>query len=214
MRPSLLAAEGLSWTAPDGRDVFGDVSLALGAGERVALDGPSGSGKSTVLRCLVGLEAPKAGTVRWDGVPVGPDNVLALRRAVRWVPQRAVAIAATVGDDLAVARQASPEGLDLDAQRDLLDQLGLADLPLDRPFDRLSGGEQQRVALVRALTGAPTVLLLDEPTASLDTAHRARAEAALAAWHAAVPGRAWLWITHDDGQRARIADRAVTLGTP
>ncbi len=216
MTPPRLAARGITAPLVGGPPVLREVELDLSPGERLVLTGPSGSGKSTLLRCLVLLE-PADGEVRLDGEDVGPERVLELRRRVAWVPQRPVAVAPTVRENLEVARTVGRDlggpraVLDAAAQNALLARLGLGALDRDRRFDRLSGGEQQRLALVRSLTPRPEVLLLDEPTASLDPENVADLIGVIRDWADADPDRALLWVSHDPAEVEGLATRILSM---
>lgn len=210
----ILAARNL--TAPLG---LGDPALqgaefSLARGERVILRGPSGAGKSTLLRSLVLLE-PAEGEVSLDGRVVGPTSVRELRRRVGYLPQQPVPVAPTVKENLAFPRDLATGGvatsLDEAAQLELLSRLGLADLDLSRRFTTLSGGEQQRLALVRSLTPGPEVLLLDEPTASLDRENVADVLALIREWCEADAARALVWVSHHAGELDDFATRAVDV---
>ncbi len=200
----------------DGAPILRGVSLAIAPGERVVLTGPSGAGKSTLLRCMVLLE-PHQGRVLLDGEPVGPERVRELRRRVGYLAQRPVPIDDTIAANLAFPRQAAGDGratgdvLDADAQRALLDRLGLDGMDHDRRFDALSGGEQQRVALVRTLTVGPEVLLLDEPTASLDPENVEAVVELLSDWVTETDDRALLWVSHHAHEADALATRSVAL---
>jgi putative ABC transport system ATP-binding protein len=132
-----------------------------------------------------------------------------------------VAIDDSIAANLAFPRQAAGAGLDagpddaesLDAaaQRELLDRLGLGGLDHERRFDALSGGEQQRVALVRTLTVRPQVLLLDEPTASLDPENVDAVVDLLTDWVTAHERRAILWVSHHADEADALATRSVAL---
>jgi zinc transport system ATP-binding protein len=157
----------------DGRPVLRDVSLAVTAGEVVAVLGANGSGKSTLIRAVLGLVPLSAGQVALFGT--------ALRRFRQWhrvgyVPQRLGAgsgVPATVAEVVASGRLARrgvlrPAGrADRAAVAEALDAVGLADRAGD-PVATLSGGQQQRTLIARALAGQPELLVLDEPTAGVD----------------------------------------------
>jgi putative ABC transport system ATP-binding protein len=220
----ILSAHHLSAPVHGGPPALRDVEFELRPGERVLLAGPSGSGKSTLLRALVLLE-PCEGEVRLDGEVVGPDRVRELRRRVAWVPQQPVAVAPTVEENLAFARSAgrSPgggrpgEGRSVDGaaraarQETLMEALGLAKLDRSRRFDRLSGGEQQRLALVRSLIPDPQVLLLDEPTANLDPETVADVIQVVEAWCRGGPGRALVWVSHRASEVRSVVTRSVDV---
>ncbi len=210
--PPVIAVEQLTVTPPDAdAPVLRDVRLAVHAGDRVVLTGPSGSGKTTLLRAMVMLE-PADGRILLDGDEVTPERVRELRRRVGYLPQRPVSIAETVESNLSFPREIHPDALDEEEQRLLLDRLGLGTTDLSRRFGALSGGEQQRVALVRSLTPRPTVLLLDEPTASLDPENVEVVVALLAEWSAAAPGRALVWVSHHAAEVEALATRRATVG--
>jgi putative ABC transport system ATP-binding protein len=209
-RPLLEVDQLTTGPGDDGAPILRGVRLSIAAGERVVLTGPSGAGKSTLLRCIIRL-GPSDGTVRLDGEPVGPERIRELRRRVGYLAQRPVGIEDTIGQNLAFARAADGETLTADEQRALLERLGLDGLDHDRRFDALSGGEQQRVALVRTLTVTPQVLLLDEPTASLDPENVDAVVELLAEWVGERDDRALLWVSHQAHEVDELATRSVTL---
>ncbi|BDG05286.1 ATP-binding cassette domain-containing protein [Anaeromyxobacter oryzae] len=189
----------------------GPLELAIGAGEVVALIGPSGGGKSTVLKLLLGLLAPEAGTVLLAGAPLRDDP--AVRRRFGYVVQggglfphlTAAANAALVARHL---------GWDRARVRARLEALAaLARLPagaLERFPSELSGGQAQRVSLMRALFLDPEVLLLDEPLGALDPITRAELQDDLRAAFRAL-GRTVVLVTHDLAEAAYLAPRLVVL---
>jgi tungstate transport system ATP-binding protein len=187
-----------------GRALLDGLSLTLGPGGVIALIGPNGAGKSLTLRLIAGLLAPDGGTVAWG------DRMAPAKGAVALVFQRPVLLrrsaAANLDHALAVAGLPRPARA---ARRAELLALGGLEALADRPARALSGGEAQRLALVRALAAGPRLLLLDEPTASLDPHATAAIEALIA--RVAAQGTTVLIVTHDMGQARRLADRAVFL---
>jgi putative ABC transport system ATP-binding protein len=169
-----------------------------------ALLGPSGSGKSTLLRLLNRLADPDAGTVRFHGTDVRELDPLELRRRVGLVPQLPAPVPGSVADNIGFGPHL--EGRDVDPERPVR-LAGLDTSFLDRDASRLSVGEQQRVMLARALALEPEVLLLDEPTASLDSAATAAVEDALRD----LQGVSLILVTHDPGQADRLAERTIHL---
>lgn len=189
----------------DGVTVLDHVDLAIADGGITVLVGPSGAGKSTVLRLLDRLEVPTSGEVRFRGRPLADLDVLALRRRVGMVFQRPAPFPGTVRDNLRVADPHATED-------ELVAALRAARLDaafLDRPADDLSGGEAQRMCLARTLVTRPEVLLMDEPTSSLDPDATRRLERT--ALRLADEGRELVWVTHDLEQARRLGGEIVVL---
>lgn len=193
-----------------GRSVLDAVSLAVSAGEVVAVFGPSGSGKSTLLRAVAGLVEVESGRVVIDGVDV--TGVPTHRRRVGMVfqdeqlfPHRDVAGNVAFGLEMAGVGRRERES----RVEELLSAVGLDGFG-DRDVSTLSGGEAKRVALARSLAPKPAVLLADEPLTGLDADLHDR----LAVEVGAVlreSGTTTLWVTHDRAEAALVADRSVSL---
>lgn len=182
--------------------ILDDISLEITQGAPTVLLGPNGSGKSTLLRLGMGLIAPSAGRVTFGG----RANASAARRAI--VFQKPVMLRRSVTANIAFALAAADRASDTAVIANLLEQVGLVGLD-DRPARRLSGGEQQRLALARALARAPEVLFLDEPTASLDPAATKSVEDIVT--RVAAAGVKIIMATHDLGQAKRLAGDIVFL---
>jgi putative ABC transport system ATP-binding protein len=166
--------------------------------------GPSGSGKSTLTRLCNRLIDPTHGVIRlWDR-DLRDLDVLALRRSVGMVFQRPTVFTGTVRENLAATGVA-----DRQQHLDALADVGLAPTILDQAARTLSGGEAQRVCLVRALLMRPEVLVADEPTASLDEPATLSLEGLVRT--IAAHGVPVLWVTHDLAQFERLADHGVVL---
>jgi putative ABC transport system ATP-binding protein len=175
------------------------------AGGVTTVVGPSGSGKSTLLRLCNRLEAPTSGTVRFRGDDVTELDPRELRRRVGMVFQRPTPFAGTVRDNLRIAR---PDMTDEEAKA-ALEGADLTPALLERPAHELSGGEAQRLCLARTLVTRPEVLLMDEPTSSLDARSRRALEDMTRAL--ADDGVPVVWVTHDLEQARRLADHVVVL---
>jgi ABC-type multidrug transport system fused ATPase/permease subunit len=219
----VVELRGVGFVHADGTRVLDGVDVVVPRGSRVALVGPSGAGKSTVLSLVERFHDVTDGTLLLDGVDVRRWPRAALRARMGYVEQEAPVLAGTIRDNLLLGKADAHE----DELRAILAQVNLTEVATRSPdgLDAvvgdegvlLSGGERQRLAIARTLLAAPELLLLDEPTASLD----ARNEAALhAAVDAVAAGRTLLVVAHRlstvvDADRIVVLDhgRVVAQGT-
>jgi putative ABC transport system ATP-binding protein len=200
---------------PTARQALRGATLTVARGELVALCGRSGSGKTTLLNIIAGLDTPTSGRVWVDGDEVtamGRDQRLRLRRETIAMVFQSFALlpvlsaAENVGIPMRLARM--PAAAREQRARDLLQLVGLAGKEHQRPYE-LSGGEQQRVAVARALANNPRLLLADEPTGQLDSETAAQIMGLLRTIvHA--EGLTGIVATHDKGLMD-IADRVVEM---
>ncbi|WP_299619076.1 ABC transporter ATP-binding protein [Pelagibius sp.] len=184
--------------ARGGRRLVDRLSMTLGPAGVTALMGPNGAGKSLTLRLIAGLIEPDRGQVRFAGGDPAPQEMalvfqkpVLLRRSVR------------ANLDHALKTYGVPRRERAGRLAELL-ALGQLESLAERPARVLSGGEQQRVAMVRALVAGPRYLLLDEPTVSLDPQATAAIEALVS--RAVADGARVILVTHDRGQAQRLAD--------
>ena len=215
MSEPFLQIADLRFSYPSGRPVLDGINLQLHRGEVVALVGPNGSGKTSLLHLALGLWKPNHGSIHWAGKPLSHWSRRALARQVTLVEQKVGGtFDFSVRDIVAMGRFAyrgrfDPEHADDTAAiDDALRRTELIDLQ-DRPYPKLSGGEQQRVQLARAFAQSTIGLLLDEPISSLDLRQQ---------WHFlelvrehAQQGGAVLMAVHDLSLAAHFADRLVIL---
>ena len=173
-------------------------SFTLGGGECIAVQGPSGSGKTLLLRAIADLD-PNDGIVELDGVLRESMPAPRWRRQVTYVAAVPGWWADTVQEHFTDWGEVLP----------LVEGLGLPPLCADWPITRLSSGEAQRLALVRALALHSRVLLLDEPTSALDPGATAIVEATIAERRSA--GTGVIWVSHDVAQARRVASRLLVL---
>ena len=182
-------------------------------GETVALTGPSGCGKSTLLSVILGLRLPYAGSVSLGGVDLADIDLADWRRHIGWVPQRPHLFARSVADNVRLGRPDASDArvaaaLEAAGLTEVVRRLpGGADTLLGEGGAGLSAGERQRLSLARAFVRDAPLLLLDEPTASLDNETEADV---LSAVRTLVSGRTALIVAHRPALAA-LADRVVEL---
>lgn len=214
-----LVATDLAIGYPDHRIGQG-YSLRLDPGRVVALLGPNGAGKSTLLKTLLGLLAPHAGTLTLEDRSLAHFSDRERARRLSYVPQSSTPGFGYRALEVVLMGRAAwhgalvpPSAADRRAAHDALARLGIDDLA-QRPITRLSGGEIQLLLIARALAQAAPLMLLDEPTASLDFGHQNRVLTELARLKA--DGLGILFSTHDPNHAVRIADEVllVSEGSP
>jgi len=213
-RGALLAATDIvrTYRGPNGVQAVRGASLSLAPKDFVALMGPSGSGKTTFLGVLSGLDAPDAGEVRWKDRPIlelSFDEQIALRRGGMGFVFQSFGLLPTLSAIENVELPLRVSGTDLKESKaraeTWLARLGLGDRMHNRTFE-LSAGQQQRVAVARALIGEPEVVLADEPIAEVDTENADLILEAL--WEVIRRGGAVLAATHNP-EALRFASRVV-----
>jgi len=196
-----------------------EISLEVGAGEFLALLGASGSGKSTLLNLMAGLDRPSSGTI----LAMGRD--LATMSSEELAAHRNRTIGIVFQSFQLLPRMTLEENVELPLRlaevprgerparvREALERVGLAARTRHRPTE-LSGGEQQRAAIARALVNQPMIVLADEPTGNLDTKTGEEIMSLIARIHRppSGPGRTIVMVTHERALAERYADRIVTL---
>jgi tungstate transport system ATP-binding protein len=187
-----------------GNALLADVSLAIAPGAPTVVIGPNGAGKTTLLRLLMGLVCPTRGRVTWGGVEIANSQRCAM------MFQRPAMLRRSAAGNITYALAAAGVPRSKRAARcsELLALVGLSALA-QQPARKLSGGEQQRLALARTLAKDPAVLLLDEPTASLDPAATKVIEDLIR--EIAARGIKVVMATHDLGEARRLAGDIVLL---
>lgn len=211
----MIAAQGLA--IGHGATVIGrDLSLAVAPGEIVCLLGPNGCGKTTLFRTLLGLIPALAGRVTLDGRPLSALNRAEIARAMAYVPQAHVPpFPYRVEEVVLMGRTArmrlltAPSAADKAAARAALARLGIGDLG-GADYSRLSGGQRQMVMIARALAQEAPILVMDEPTASLDFGNQARVLARIADL-ARAGGHAVILSTHDPDQAFALNARVILM---
>ncbi len=187
-----------------------DVTLEIRAAERHALVGKSGSGKSLLLRALAQLDFHARGRLMFLGRSAEAIAVPEFRRQVIYVTQHSTLLPTTVEDNLKIPFQLAcrrAESYDRAAMIRRLELLGRDASFLEKPVSELSGGEARTVALLRVTQLQANVLLLDEPTSSLDPETTGAVERLIESWRQAQADRAYVWVTHSLPQARRVADQ-------
>lgn len=200
-----------------GRSILHEVNMQAPRGQVTAIIGPNGAGKSTLMRAVLGL-VPARGTVLLDGMPL-PDRAEARAQVIAWVPQRSRLDADLSVDEVVAVGCYSCQEPRAPRIAAALTQVAAGSLA-QRRFPSLSGGEQARVLLARALAGGARCLLVDEPGAHLDLAHRLALYSLLRSL--AGNGASVVCILHELNDVNRLADhcvlmhagRVVTAGPP
>ncbi len=206
----LIRLSNIHFAYPSAPAVLEGVDFALAPGERVGLVGANGSGKSTLLHLIVGLLTPTAGSIEAFGAEVsGEPDFVSVRRRVQLMFQDAddQLFCPTVAEDIAfgpINLGHSPDQAHVIVHQ-TLDVVGLSDYS-DRITYKLSTGEKRLVALATVLAMTPDVLLLDEPSANLDAAARARLIEILLSRHEAM-----VVVSHDREMLRRLCDRVIVL---
>jgi iron complex transport system ATP-binding protein len=205
------------WFGYDQRKpVVRGVSLSVPAAGIIGILGPNGSGKTTLLRMLAGTRQPQRGTVTLDGAPLTGFSRSALARRMAVVPQETqLAFDYTVGEVAMMGRYPHLGAFEIEGPSDLavieetLTSTGTLHLK-DRQFATLSGGEKQRVVIASALAQSPELLLLDEPTASLDMGHQLDVQLLLAGLNRD-RGVTMVLSTHDLNLAAALCRHLILL---
>lgn len=199
-----LSAAGVGYRS-NNEDLIRDVSFTLEAGPKTVILGPNGAGKSLLLRLCHGLLSPTLGKITWATANAGHAQK---RQAM--VFQRPVLLRRSVADniDYALKLHDVPKTERPGITDDVLNRTGLARFKA-APARRLSGGEQQKLALARAWACRPDVLFLDEPTASLDPAATHAVEEIVQTMHTA--GTSIVMVTHDINQAKRLGDTVMFM---
>jgi iron complex transport system ATP-binding protein len=210
----ILEAQSLAFGFA-GRTIGRDVSFSLAAGEVMCVLGPNGGGKTTLLRTLLGLLSPHGGAIRLEEKPIEGLSRAEIAKLIGYVSQgHSGYFAYTVRDFVLMGRTAhvgifaSPSRKDHDVAERVIASLGMAHLA-ERPVTEISSGERQLALVARALAQEPRLLLLDEPTASLDFGNQVRVLRRIAAL--AKTGIAILFSSHDPDHAFLCAQRALLL---
>nr|WP_238933487.1 ATP-binding cassette domain-containing protein [Brevibacillus choshinensis] len=176
--------------------LFRDFTASITEPEIIGILGKSGQGKSTLLRILGRLTKADCGAIRLQSKDMSLWEPEAWRMTMSYVAQQPVMLSGSVEDNLRITSTLHQRPFDEKLARDYMEQLAMSHIDWGKNAVQLSGGEKQRLALIRSLLLRPSILLLDEVTSSLDTVSKQAAERLLVQLHTRL-GTTLLWITHD-----------------
>lgn len=209
----MIRVEDLSFAYPHTKDILRGVSFSLEDGHCLALLGNNGAGKSTLLKCFNRIHEPQRGSITVDGVSVRQMKRHEIARTMAYVAQQTDAGQLTVFDSVLLGRKPyirmNPTDEDLQITRSVIRRMELEDYAL-RYTDELSGGELQKVVLARALAQQPKILLLDEPTSSLDL-YNQHEVMKIASQIAREDGLSVIVVIHDLNLALRYCDRFMFI---
>ena len=194
------------WDAQVKSELFSSITTTIERPARIALLGKSGQGKSTLLRILAKLDSVDSGEIYFKGQLMNEVDSRMWRMNVCYVAQQATMLPGTIKDNLVISSKIHNRPFEEDFARQLLEEVGLNHLDWEKHAGDLSGGEKQRIALVRSLLLRPKILLLDEITASLDQQSKELVEKLLIKLHRNEE-ITYIWVTHDIEQAKNISER-------
>jgi putative ABC transport system ATP-binding protein len=186
--------------------LFSNVSSHIDRSDNIALTGPSGQGKSTLLRMLAKIDTLDEGDMFLNGISSRDVLGRYWRTKVAYLTQQSTMLPGSVEDNLKMVSKLHQAPFDHESAKSWMERIGLGALDWRKSASELSGGEKQRLALVRMLLARPEILMLDEATSALDETNKGKVEELLRHYQESV-GTAFVWITHDEDQVKRVAKR-------
>ncbi len=215
MIPVLQVNHLTSGILKDGLPIFSSISLDLMPHDQLVLTGDSGAGKSLLLRSIVFLEPIASGDIFFLEKKVAAAEIPFYRSRVIYLPQKPTLEEGSVESNLKSAfknKIHQNKTFDINLNRERLERFGFGPSFIEKPAKLLSGGEAQIVALLRALTLDPAILLLDEPTASLDQNKAHVFEEEVLSWVKNGTQRSFIWVTHQKEQENTVGNKFFRLG--
>lgn len=205
---NIIEIENISYKA-DNTEILKDISLEINKGDCISIVGSSGSGKSTLLKLCSDLIPLSDGKLFYNRKNYNDYNPLELRRKISYCVQSACLFGETVYDNLKFPFEIREEVVDKAKLYELLNKFNLDKSFLDKDINSLSGGEKQRIALIRNLVYIPEVLLLDEATSALDMENAKVIESIIKELNN--KGVTVIWITHSLEQSENIFNKRITM---
>lgn len=205
---SLLEFQNVSFDN-DGKSILSDISVHIEAGDFISIIGPSGSGKSTFLKLCSHLISPTGGSILYKGKDIHEYNPTEVRKSISYCFQTPYLFGDTVIENMHFPFSIRNVKLDTLRVNDLFSQFKMPADFLNKEVKNLSGGEKQRIALIRSLLFKPEILLLDEITSALDVDNAEIVENVITSLNK--EGVTILWITHNLEQSRRYANKLLTI---
>ncbi|MCR5558768.1 MAG: ATP-binding cassette domain-containing protein [Schwartzia sp.] len=205
---SLLEFKHVAFSVAD-KNILSDISVSAEAGDFISVVGPSGSGKSTFLKLCSDLISPTKGEIFYDGKNFMDYSPVELRKEIGYCFQIPHLFGSTVMDNIKFPYAIRKKKPDMERIKSLFDQFRMSDDYLNRDVENLSGGEKQRLSLIRSMLFMPKILLLDEVTSALDVDNTLLVEDIIASVNAS--GTTILWITHSPEQSRKYANKILTI---
>lgn len=205
---ALLEFQNTSYIKDD-QAILKDITISIDKGDYISLVGPSGSGKSTFLKLCCNLISPTDGEIIYKDNSMVEHDPLELRKNIAYCFQSPYLFGETVMDNVSFPYEIRDQKLDLDRVDKLFNLFNLDKDYLNKEVKNLSGGEKQRIALIRSLLFEPEILLLDEITSALDVDNALTVENVIKSLND--KGTTILWITHNPEQSKRNANKLLTI---
>lgn len=205
---SLLKLEKVSYIS-DGKKILDNINIEVSKGDFISVVGSSGSGKSTFFKLCAHLISPTEGNITYNKKSIFDYNPIELRRAIAYCFQNPYLFGDTVIDNLSFPYEIRNEKADNKRIEFLLDKFSLNNAILNEEVKKLSGGEKQRISLIRTLLFKPEILLLDEVTSALDVDNTLIVEEVIRSLNK--EGITVMWITHNPEQSKRYANKILTM---
>lgn len=205
---SILALKGVNYKVKE-KHIVQDVSFDIEEGDCVSIVGPSGSGKSTMLKLCADLLPLTSGNIFYQGNDYKTQEPTALRREISYCVQQPFLFGRTVQENVAFPYKIRKKKMEESNVLQMLSRFHLDASILNKEVKSLSGGEQQRIAMIRNLLFTPRILLLDEVTSALDQENAIRIENYMEELNEA--GVTILWITHNEEQSKRIFNKRIVM---
>ena len=193
----------------DNKTILKDITISIDQGDYISVVGPSGSGKSTFLKLCCHLISPTEGTILYNNKSIMEHNPMELRKSIAYCFQTPYLFGETVMDNIAFPYHLRNIKMDIKRVEELFVLFNLDKDYLKKDIKNLSGGEKQRIALIRTLVFKPEILLLDEVTSALDVDNTTIVENVMKSLNQ--NGTTIIWVTHNPEQSKRNAHKLLTI---